>query len=123
MAQTEPKVIRQAFTVIDWRRTKLERTIAFSGSVLLDQCLSIAGVSLYELLTRLSVLIFARYRCQSLSMKDIQIETLSNLKVAFELEEDWVAVGHVAFLLERLIEKDIVHDRCCTPMPTSLTLH
>lgn len=34
------------------------------------------------------------------------LQTLISLRSAFELDEDWVAVGHVAYLIDRLSGDD-----------------
>lgn len=56
-------------------------------------------------------------------MRDVQIEALSELKTTFEREEDWVAVGHVAYLLERLAEQGISDRRFRVQSLSSLMIH
>lgn len=56
-------------------------------------------------------------------MKSQHIDSLRDLKSAFEIEEDWVAVGHVAYLLERLCEQGEARDGRKSYAPVSLALH
>jgi hypothetical protein len=51
------------------------------------------------------------------------IETLIELRSAFEREEDWVAVGHVVYLLERLSDLDESSDRRILGKAVSWSIH
>lgn len=50
-------------------------------------------------------------------------DTLIELKLAFELIEDWVSVGHVEYLLERLAELEVAVDRPEATTASNNTLH
>ncbi|QIQ87797.1 hypothetical protein [Erythrobacter sp.] len=56
-------------------------------------------------------------------MDSQNIKILSDLKSVFEFEEDWVAVGHVAYLLQRLYDREDMADARILNAPVSHTIH
>jgi hypothetical protein len=50
-------------------------------------------------------------------------ESLAQLRGVFETEEDWVSVGHVEYLLDRLAELKESADWSGTLIPVSRTVH
>lgn|GEM_PF-3787745 len=50
-------------------------------------------------------------------------ESLAKLRAVFEIEEDWVSVGHVEYLLDRLHELKGLADWSDALIPVSRTVH
>lgn len=66
---------------------------------------------------------FASDLAYSHDMDSQNIKILSDLKSVFEFEEDWVAVGHVAYLLQRLYDREDMADGRILNAPVSHTIH
>lgn len=56
-------------------------------------------------------------------MKRDVLEILALLWATFESQEDWVAVGHIAYLLDRLAEPDELAGRDELSRPSNWTIH
>lgn len=57
------------------------------------------------------------------AMEQNCVTTLAGLRSLFEAQEDWVSVGHVEYLLDRLNEHETLADWSEKLLPACQTLH